>query len=1116
MRTLRASNFPGLTVQPASMAPYIVVNSNATLFQQQPSLGDCVRLALERAIQEIIAPVVERSVKICVVTVMKLVAKDFYYDGEDARLRLAARSMVQHLAGSFAMVTCKEPLRASLTNSLRSILINALAPDQKPNQLQMSLIEQAATLACQDNIDLACAFVEKTATDKAVQDIEEHVTEELEQRRRSRATSALTLTPPVAALPFVLRPKHGGVDAGQFLLYETFALVPPSPPGDASASSKEEGGMGQGGGAGYGAPSGYPATSVPSSSASLAAAFAAPSAATASGATAAAGPLPAASASAPVPSSAPAGPAASAPQASRPPSLEAFAQLDQLLSELQRSCLRQPVKDFASLPPNSDVHTVLRALQASLAQSQARGAGELLSLFVQRLVQALFELDPAMLLSDCLQVALRELLVYPSVSKDATKFFAGYDSERKLNAEVVTRLLRFRILDVHETDACMARWMDGGRFARAVAFAEDVLRLCLLSELRAPHLSLNDFPQTLDLILRLAQTVKPAPQTQALLESLALLRKNSVPAAPGGAQAGPSAAAVASGASVNAGAGAGAGAGTGALAVGAAAGAAPASAAAAAGLSPKDPSSLFRHLSVQEEAGDPPGLRDNIGFLFEEWFRMASQGRQDPKFVQQFIQRLVQQSMLKTDDISTRFFRICTDYCIQFSLAGASDAGQPAYVSIDAYSRLVSALLKHFGDQSKVALLSKVLMAVMNLCREHSSQAAFNPRPYHRLLLQVLAEIPTTDEPIALQSMATFANALHLMRPSAIPAFAFCWLDIVAHRSFMPRLLVMRVPKSWGLLLRLLVDLFTFMAPSLLLRSRLTDGVRLLYRGTLRIMLVLLHDFPEFLVEYHFSLCDVIPPTCVQIRNLVLSAFPRNMRLPDPFTPNLKVDLLPEIAQQPVIPPAYSNLLEQAGLLNELDAYLRTRAPVTLLLSLRSRLLLPAGSREELSGSKYNVPLLNALVLHVGVRGIDLLKTANHESSLTHGGPMDVFQHLTVDLDCEGRYALFNALANQLRFPNSHTHYFSRVLLHLFLEASKELIQEQITRVLLERLIANRPHPWGLLITFIELIKNRSYNFWERSFVRCAPEIERLFESVSRSCSAHQRGDEGGQQPVPQ
>lgn len=39
------------------------------------------------------------------------------------------------------------------------------------------------------------------------------------------------------------------------------------------------------------------------------------------------------------------------------------------------------------------------------------------------------------------------------------------------------------------------------------------------------------------------------------------------------------------------------------------------------------------------------------------------------------------------------------------------------------------------------------------------------------------------------------------------------------------------------------------------------------------------------------------------------------------------------------------------------------------------------------------------------------------------------------------------------------------------LEFLQEMIQEQITRVLLERLIVNRPHPWGLLITFIELIK---------------------------------------------
>ena len=74
-------------------------------------------------------------------------------------------------------------------------------------------------------------------------------------------------------------------------------------------------------------------------------------------------------------------------------------------------------------------------------------------------------------------------------------------------------------------------------------------------------------------------------------------------------------------------------------------------------------------------------------------------------------------------------------------------------------------------------------------------------------------------------------------------------------------------------------------------------------------------------------------------------------------------------------------------------------------------------------------------------------------------------------------------------------------------------IKELITRVLLERLIVNRPHPWGLLITFIELIKNPRYSFWSHQFTSYAPEIERLFESVARSCLGSvsaQKGREDG------
>ena len=58
-------------------------------------------------------------------------------------------------------------------------------------------------------------------------------------------------------------------------------------------------------------------------------------------------------------------------------------------------------------------------------------------------------------------------------------------------------------------------------------------------------------------------------------------------------------------------------------------------------------------------------------------------------------------------------------------------------------------------------------------------------------------------------------------------------------------------------------------------------------------------------------------------------------------------------------------------------------------------------------------------------------------SPVLHSPAMDIFQRMANDLDTEGRYLFLNALANQLRYPNNHTHYFSCILLYLFSEAKK-------------------------------------------------------------------------------
>ena len=166
------------------------------------------------------------------------------------------------------------------------------------------------------------------------------------------------------------------------------------------------------------------------------------------------------------------------------------------------------------------------------------------------------------------------------------------------------------------------------------------------------------------------------------------------------------------------------------------------------------------------------------------------------------------------------------------------------------------------------------------------------------------------------------------------------------------------------------------------------------------------------------SACDVIPPTCIQLRNLFLSAFPRSMRLPDPFTPNLKVDLLPEISQPPRILSNIVDSLAQNGLRQELDFYLANKQPKAFLETLPEKLRL-SPEQAAAKGSVYNVPSINSLVVYVGAQGIvQLSKQQNLQASPV----IEIFQCLIASFDPEGRYYLLNAIANQLRYPNNHTH----------------------------------------------------------------------------------------------
>ncbi|PIA29475.1 hypothetical protein AQUCO_06000080v1 [Aquilegia coerulea] len=1089
---------------------------------------------LERAIKEIMTPVVQRSVTIAIQSTRELVLKDFALESDESRIYKSAHLMVASLAGSLAHVTCKEPLRLSISNHLRNSL-------QSLN-VANDILEHAVQLVTNDNLDLGCAAVEEAASGKAEQAIDGEIAGQLAIRRKHRegvgATyfDASTYTQgPMGVVPESLRPKPGRLSLSQQRVYEDFARFPWQNQSSQSSNALPAGSLAS---SGLSVSSGLSHAYGPTSG-QLNSGIYSPAQAS-SGFSAVGHPVDLIS--------------EEMDSSSAQILSGSSSQIEASDAGLQHSSEMSSVTSF----PSSDVVPDLHSIESTTSTKDTEVPTQLSPTATERIGSSIIE--PLLSTGDALesyqvvaqkletviakegrdaeiqgviaevpeiilrcvsrdeaalavaQKVFKRLYENPSnstdvgahlailvairdvcklVVKELTSWVIYSDEERKFNKDITLGLIRSELLNLAEYNVHMAKLIDAGRNKAATEFSISLLQTLVVQE---PGVSVSELHNLVDALAKLATR----PGSPEYLQQLVEIARN--PAANAAALLGFT-------------------------------------------MSKEEKARQARDkkarmmsrddYSSELLAKDTAAFREQVVMLFAQWSQICETPDNNDLACSQFVSRLQQFGLFKGDDMPERFFRVLTEisvsYCIsEVSTSVALQALQQhlSFTSVDNYAKLVALILKYaMLDQGpKLQCLSKILSVSVRVIQKDAEdkKTAFNPRPYFRLFINWLWDLCPTDsnpESVNLQVLTAFANAFLALQPLKVPGFSFAWLELISHRCFMPKLLYGNNQKGWPSFQRLLAALFKFMEPYLR-NADLGDSVQFLYKGTLRVLLVLLHDFPEFLCNYHFSFCDVIPPSCIQMRNVILSAFPRNMRLPDPSTPNLKIDLLVEITQSPSIFSEVDAALKAKQIKVDIDEYLKTRQQGSPFLAEMKQRLLLSHAEVKQAGTCYNVPLINSLVLYVGMQAIQQLQTKTsppHPSEMTHTAPMDIFlvgaamdifQQLIIDLDTEGRYLFLNAVANQLRYPNNHTHYFSFVLLYLFAEAKKECIQEQITRVLLERLIVNRPHPWGLLITFIELIKNPRYSFWTRPFTRIAPEIEKLFESVSRSCGGPKSMDD--------
>ncbi|XP_008658996.1 CCR4-NOT transcription complex subunit 1 isoform X8 [Zea mays] len=1029
-------------------------------------------LALDKANREIILPVIQRSVTIASRTTKELILKDYALESDNNMITRSAHLMVGTLAGSLAHVTCKEPLRVALYSNLRNLIQNLMSGSET--------IEQIIHMLVNDNLDLGCAIIEAVATRQAVELIDAEIAQSFSQQRKQREGGGPTYHEtfayaqgPFARVPEALSSKPGHLSASQQRVYEDFVhvwhphnqnvgatgsglsgvatvsstlgVLRAYSPNSTSASSSNLSTVHMGGLTCITQPTelGSEDTVIAQFLSNPAQVGPSESPVLFSGTVGAASTFsPLASNDLPV----------SEISAMVPPPSTSADRLGSILPEplntgdaLER--YKQVAQKLEALIANDGKHVEIQSVIAEVPDMLRRcvSRDEAALVVAQKVFKSLYDnASNSAYVSWLLATLIAIRDVCKLVVKELTSWVIYSDEEKKFNIEIIFGLIHSKLLNLGEYNVHLTKLIDGGRNKVATEFAMSLVQTLITQD----PVSISELHNVVDAISKV----------------------------------------------------------------------------------------LAAQVNKEESIANETTLIDpnQVAVLFSEWCQICSHVNASDAIYSRFVTQLEQDSLLNGDDISERFFHILTELAVTHSLVseqivapGGSSQQSPqqphiSYFSIDSYAKLVVMVLKYSSVEitpNKGSILSKIISVTVRTIQKDAEEkkASFNPRPYFRLFINWLYDLTTTDghhDGSNFQVLTAFANAFHLLQPLRVPAWSFAWLELVSHRSFMPKLLMSNSQKGWPFFQRLLVALFKFMEPYLR-NAELPEAVDLLYKGTMRVLLVLLHDFPEFICDYHFSFCDVIPSSCIQMRNVILSAFPRNMRLPDPSTPNLKIDLLAEISIAPRIMSDVDGTLKSKQLKTEFDEYLKRPEGSSFLSVLKQNLLLPQ-NEAAVAGTRYNVPLINSLVLYVGIQAVQQLQQnkANASASvqqIKHTPTMDSFQietatemftNLITSFDTEGRYLLLNAIANQLRYPNSHTHYYSFIILHLFAEATQEIIQEQITRVLLERLIVNRPHPWGLLITSIELIKNPRYNFWNRSFTHSAPEIEKLFESVARSCGA--------------
>jgi CCR4-NOT transcription complex subunit 1 len=378
-----------------------------------------------------------------------------------------------------------------------------------------------------------------------------------------------------------------------------------------------------------------------------------------------------------------------------------------------------------------------------------------------------------------------------------------------------------------------------------------------------------------------------------------------------------------------------------------------------------------------------------------------------------------------------------------------------------------------------------------------------NQRVFFRLLSMLFHEIQTISEALSederREVLIKMAVRLNKIGPAFAPGFIYGWLSLVQHRAFMPSILQLPDGAGWTPFVTLVCQLLDTLGDQLKV-FEVSNIAKDIYRATFKLLIILHHDFPEFVAANHIRLCASIPPHCTQLINAVLAATPHQIPR---FNDSNAKDQTDETHVHPSLLHEATSVLQDRGLLNAIDQALQSGPTEDIVANITH-----AMAQDTRKTTTYghvpvdaNMAVIDAVNIYTGQRAAEKAAQAGTTVSVTgNEHEVTLLSMILHELSAEVRYYLLVSVVNQLRFPNAHTTFFRQALLYFFgkdLDDPEENeIRQEITRVLLERLVSFWPQPWGLLYTVVELMKNEKYMFFDLPFIKATPDVAEKFSRV--------------------